>query len=432
MTKSTKQKSLRPENSFLIFRFVYISGMTFFQIAIPILFINEFNIAEYGKWVISLSVVTFVNFIDFGFLNSVINKALKANAQKEFDLSKQLLSNLVFMIFNACFIVLAIALVFHYFSKFSLYPQIEDYIYCLVAATCVQVVIRTVEGIFRANVSSEGFLILVISYLFESTLILFGLNHKFNFLGLALLLLGSRLFFCIYGLVRIKNFISFRSLFRMRISQNILFLRENLSAGLHFLFLPIGYMILFDGTNIILGIFISEEFVAAVSLLRIATGIFRQLTSAVLTSFYPSLSQVIFGGNLKELSRLHKKMGKLLLIFTSLLAFAFLISLDLIMSKFLSESSMVTKSVCIFFLFTVMIDIPWNFRASFLFASNSHIKLAKYFLLSSIVAILIVYPLASNLNLYGVGIAFCVQDLMLTRMAFKKSALILQGCREVT
>ena len=143
------------------------------------------------------------------------------------------------------------------------------------------------------------------------------------------------------------------------------------------------------------------------------------------------LSQAIFSGNLSELSRLHKKMGKLLTFSIFSLAFLFLISLELIFSKFLYKSPLISKPICIFFLFTVLLDIPWNFRATFLFVSNNHIKLGQYFLLSSVISILILYPLASRFGLYGVGIAFCVQDVMLTRYAFMKSALILQGSQEV-
>ena len=66
---------INSEYYYLGLRILQIATMAIFQIGIPFFFISEFGISGYGKWVISLSIVSFLGFFDFGLFNSVINDA---------------------------------------------------------------------------------------------------------------------------------------------------------------------------------------------------------------------------------------------------------------------------------------------------------------------------------------------------------------------
>ena len=82
------------EHYFLGLRILQIATMAIFQIGIPFFFISEFGISGYGKWVISLSIVSFLGFFDFGLFNSVINDAIAFRTLGKNESAKKLLETL--------------------------------------------------------------------------------------------------------------------------------------------------------------------------------------------------------------------------------------------------------------------------------------------------------------------------------------------------
>jgi hypothetical protein len=425
-TLKVNRYSAGPENSFFILRIVNIVAMFVFQIGTPTLIIAKFGISGYGIWVFSLSIVCILNLCDFGLFNSVVNDVIALRTQGGNQRAESLLKALWSFILLVGFLLILLVQVFDFFV--SLDANMDKLITTLAVAAILQIFIRLNEAISRAHLKVSGFAVLVVSYIFESFLLIIGIMYNLELGGLASLLIYSRILFVFFGFYINRHHVSIISLLEIKIHDMSYFLRNNIRKGIGFLALPIGYLLLFDISNIILGTLVSKEFVGELSLLRISTGIIRQFSSAVLASYSPVLSEAIFSMDWKILKKIQARMRLTLIVTISFICALLMISSNLIVDWYFQDAETLSVSIFVIYIFCTVIDIPWVYRATFLFSANLHEGIAIRFLLSSFLALVVVYFLGPLLGLIGVAIAFCVQDVVLTRYAFKKSSILLHSC----
>ena len=303
-------KSLKTEEKFLFLRAVHILFMTLFQIGIPILFVREFGLEGFGLWVIALSLSAFVNFCDFGMFNSVTNEAIKLKSLGlESDAKKILECLWKYTIIVALTLLLIILILGR--SLFTLSNSGGLFTYIAVGLV-LQVIIRLNEAISRAHINSTGFGVLVFSYIIESSLLVICIFMKTSIETLAISTILSRSFFILIGSILNRRWLSISKASHRSLRDIALFLQENLRKGLGFLAMPVGYLILFDASNLILGAIMSKEFVATLGLLRISSGVIRQFSSAVLTSYSPTLSSELSLGNKRRVFSIKSRMRNLL------------------------------------------------------------------------------------------------------------------------
>ena len=416
---------LDSEHYYLSLRILQIATMAIFQIGIPFFFISEFGISGYGQWVISVSIVSFLGFFDFGLFNSVINDAIAFRTLGKNESAKSLLETLSkFTVFMS--IVLTLVILF-LDAVLPFLRDADNLIMILALGAILQTVIRLNEAVSRAYLHASGFAVLVTSYIFESILLILAIHLQFQFVAIATLVVCSRFLFVGVGFFFNRNRVSLFKVIKLNVDEIFLFLQHNIGKGLAFFALPVGYIILFDFSNVILGSVISKEFVAELSLLRISTGIIRQFSSAILASYSPSLSQAIFSGDARVLMRLHQRMRLTLIVTISIISVLLLFSSNLIFSYYFKGATLLSIPIFLLFALSVILDIPWNYRSTLLFAANMHEGIAKRFLLSSVLAVVAIYFLGPLLGFLGVIISFSLQDVLLTRYAFKKSSIFLQS-----
>lgn len=418
-------RNLETEETYLVLRAIYILFMIFFQIAIPILFIREFGLSGYGEWIIALSVSTFLNLFDFGMFSSVTNEAIRLSSLGKAHEAKKILECLWKYTYILASALITVVLIL---DKTLLTLNNSGKLISYIAIGLVlQVIIRLNEAISRAHINPRGFGVLVFSYILESTLLIICIFTQTSIETLAISTLLSRLVFISIGSILNRQWLSIREATQRSLKEICIFLRSNLRKGLGFLAMPVGYLILFDVSNLILNALMSTEFVASLSLLRISTGVIRQLSSAILTSYSPSLSREIFSGNTHNLLSLKSQLRNRLIIGTVVLFSILALASDLIISEFFRNAPLVTPFIFVVFLTSVAIDVPWNYRSAFLFAANEHEGVAKRFLLSSLLAIISLFYLAPKFGLFGIIIAFCIQDILLTRYTFRSSSKLIQS-----
>ena len=406
------------ENKFLFFRTIQLAAIITFQVILPPLFIAKLGLTGYGEWLILVSFVAGFNFLDFGFFNSVVNKVIEIHSTNSLDNSHRLLEKMWKFVFLLAISVLATSATVWFF-EFKNHRN-SLLVLFLIIATIFQVIIRMNEAISRARLKANGFGILTFSYIVESVgsglVILSGLG----LLQISLLLVISRLIFAITGTLVNRNDFSIHYALRIRFIDVVTFFRHNVKKGVYFLGIPIGNLLLFDGSNIILGLLVSKNLVAEINLLRISTGVIRQVSSAVLSSYGPALSQAIFLADRNKFDLLRKKMKKTLFVSVSICSFGLMMGSQVLLKFFFAGSDAITLFIFMIFLISVLVDIPWNFRSTFLFAANEYIEISNRFLLTSILALISLVPLVNIFGIVGVAIAFSIQDVILTRFSRKK------------
>ena len=418
-------KNLKTEETYLVLRAVYILFMTFFQIGIPILFIREFGLEGYGEWIIALSLSTIVSLCDFGMFSSVTNEAIRLRSLgKELE-AKKTLECLWKYTFMVALTLITVVLIL---DKTLLTLINSGNLFSYIAIGLVlQVIIRLNEAISRAYINPRGFGVLVFSYILESILLVICIIVQTSIETLAISTLLSRLVFISVGSILNRQWLSFIKANQRSVKEIVDFLQLNLRKGLGFLAMPVGFLLLFDASNLILAVLMSKEFVASLSLLRISTGVIRQFSSAIITSYSPILSREIFSGNKLELLSLKSQIRNRLIFSTVILFSTLALASDLIISEYFKNAPLVTPFIFIVFLISVAIDVPWNYRSAFLFAANEHEGVAKRFLLSSLIGIISLFYLAPKFSLIGIVIAFCIQDILLTRYTFRRSSELIQS-----
>lgn len=418
-------RNLKTEEKFLFLRSIYILFMTLFQIGIPILFVREFGLEGYGLWVIALSFSAFVSLCDFGMFHSVCNEAIRLNSLGlESDAKKNLECLWKYTLILALTLILLTLILGS--SLFTL--SISGNLFTFIAVGLVlQVIIRLNEAISRAHVNPRGFGVLVFSYILESSLLVICIAMQTSIETLAVSTIISRLFFIQVGFILNRRWLSIRKASHRSFNEIATFLRLNLRKGFGFLAMPLGYLILFDASNLILGLIMSKEFVATLSLLRISTGVIRQFSSAVLTSYSPTLSSELFLGNRLKVLSLKSRMRTLLICSTLVLFTILTLCSDLIVSEYFKDAPLINSYIFIIFLISVAVDVPWNYRSIFLFAVNEHEGVAKRFILSSLIGTCSLFYLAPEFGFFGVVMSLCVQDIFLTRYTFLRSRELIES-----
>lgn len=197
---------LNSEHSFLILRLMQIASMTIFQLVFPVLFISGFGITSYGKWVITISIVSFLGFLDFGLFNSVINDAIAFRSVGQDESAKKLLYALAKFILYTSFALTVMIPIMVFVVPFHI--ESNTLIATLAFGVILQVLIRLNESISRAYLNASGFAVLVTSYIVESTLLALAVYSEFEFVKIATLLVCSRSMFVTVGFFLNRKYLS--------------------------------------------------------------------------------------------------------------------------------------------------------------------------------------------------------------------------------
>lgn len=406
-------------------RIVTFINQIVLQIATPAIFILKYDVGLFGFWLAANTYSSFLGLLDFGLFAVIPTSAISQTSK---NLSQQDKSHLFalrqYSTAVSMFGTILLCSILYFGNVFKIAFIHSNLVLCAILSSINVLLIlklRYFEASYRSINSAYGFTVLTFHSITTTITTITSLYFQTEIFHILLLHLGISLIFIFHYQFkgdaftldpeyRPKIYVVVRKFFRLAIAYQMF---------------SVGYLIMNQGINIVIQFVGDLDDVGKLGILRIAAGIFRQISGVFINSAVPQLSFLLKVEKFEE-SRIFFRKIKLLVYSINTIILLFIISAFIL---FLLENNLTIKGIppilFILFVTSAFFDIPWNIWSTVSFSANSHVELGLRFICSSLLTLLITFPAYIFLGLLGIPLALLVQDIVMTKPTIAQGRNIL-------
>jgi len=406
-------------------RFLALGNQIVLQLAVPALFIFRSDLNQYGTWLAVNSYSGFITFFDLGLFAVIPTSAMVESKSHLTGKDKSKLIAMRKFSMRISFFGIFSMLSILFFGRIFDVDLIKSNFFTYAILSAINVflilVLRYFEASFRCVNSVYGFAVLTCHAIATTISTIFILYYRGTILNILIINLLISVAFLLH--YRIKGdsfdanqtppFSAFKSL------QNFF------KIGIAYQLFPVGYMIINQGIVIVVQFVGNYEVLGQLGAIRVIAGVFRQISSIILTSSIPYLS-LLFKANKYDEARVRfGYMKKIIYLINSLILLVLIMSL---LSYFMQGNSTMNEIpilLLLLFILSAAFDVPWNVWLILPLSVNRHIHLGLRFLFSSLLTLVLTIPAYQFFGLAGIAITLLIQDLVMTRQSIRQGKQIL-------
>lgn len=217
--------------------------------------------------------------------------------------------------------------------------------------------------------------------------------------------------------IRIKHYYSKRY-FEYSISyKNIDFglLKDVFKASVSFMFFPLGYAVLIQGFTLVVNKYLGANSVVQFNTTRTMCNFLKTLTGTIQNSIWPEFSIAYGKKNYVYMHILLYKVVVYSLAIVLLVSLVLFLFGPLIYKLWLKGEVEFNYSLMLSFLIVLFFSVLWNTNGITLYSTNNHLMLSVYFLLLSILSLLVSIVLISQFKLLILSVySMLIVDLSLS------------------
>ena len=297
--------------------------------------IGYVNAELYGVWLTLASTMTWLSFADIGFTQGLKNKLTEAIAHEDWDKGKSLVSTTYFMMFlifiPLCIILELLVPLVNWTTLLNVNSQYSEEIvkvmYVLVAFTCLQMIVNVIVSViaaFQEVALSNSFYVLgnVLSlgiiYVLRVTIPPSLTALAFAISAMPILITITATFFLFFG--------RFKMVAPSLLYINRSYIKEIIGLGYKFFIINIQVLVLYQSTNVLIAYVSTPTNVTnyniAYKLLNCAMMVYTIITAPL----WPAYTDAYAKGDYEWMSKMWKKMKRILLLSIALCSLLVLFS----------------------------------------------------------------------------------------------------------
>lgn len=187
-----------------------------------------------------------------------------------------------------------------------------------------------------------------------------------------------------------------------------------------------GQALINQGLVTIIGVVGSAANAVVFSTIRTLCNVARQIIGSVNLSVFSEFSISIGKGDLVAAQRLHVHSAQANFVLTLIAVLGLKIAGSFILYYWTKGQVSAIEPFFSFYLMYLLFNSLWSGSWNMLIGSNQHKGLTRYFLLSNIGALILIYIGLKTFDLTIIPIVLCVSDIVFALFVFKSSAVVLQ------
>ena len=399
-------------------------------VSVPVL-LAAWGVARYGEWLVLSAVPTYLALSDLSFSSVAGNSMTMLVAQgKRADavaLGRRLWSIVTVMTGLAVLAAVAIAMVFGgAFGLGAAIPATESRV--VLVALFLQVAVGNQYGVLDAWYRAGG------RYPRGAALRQLGRLLEFGALMVAVLLgapPGAAAVALLVGGVAGfgTSFAVLRravpwSTFRLELPRLQTF-RELLAPGVAFMAFPLGIALSFQGMTIVVGAMLGAAGVAVFSTTRTVTRVVSQVLSAIGVSIWPELSHSVGANDLKRARGIMRRATQLSIVMSIAIVALLAVAGPSIIRWWTHGSVDPPPALLNLLLLGVSCNTAWSVLSIALAATNRHTRMAVAYLVGTVVALLVAFPLTTTFGVAGAAVALLVIDVAMVAYVLRAALRVI-------
>ncbi|WP_051437678.1 lipopolysaccharide biosynthesis protein [Eubacterium xylanophilum] len=401
--------------------------------------------SEYGVYSVASSIISFLAILDLGFNQTMIRYVAKAKAEKKEDEIDKL--NGMFLIFYSIIAVIAliagliITLFIEDIFQKGFTPHESETLTIIFRILLVNLVVSFPLATFSAVINAnEGFFFLkltnIISFILTYGGILLSLYLGNKSISMALITavvgVSLKIITAIYGTKKYK--------IRFRFSGFDKALLREIFIFSFFIFLNIVIDQLYASTDkFILGALCSSAIVTTYTVGVQFSSYFEQFSTSISGVFLPKITQLVTkDGDMKNVSELFIRIGRIQFIILSFLMSAFIIFGQNFISLWVGDKQLDAYRIALVVIIPAIIPLSQNLGISVLRAMNKHHFRSIIYFFLAIMNVALSIPMAIKFGGFGAAAATgistcCGQIIAMNWFYYKKIGINIPGYwKEVT
>lgn len=203
-------------------------------------------------------------------------------------------------------------------------------------------------------------------------------------------------------------------------------IKKLLAPGLGFVALPLGYALSVQGFTLLIGVLSGPLAVTMFATLRTLARASFPLQTALGGAAWPELSLAFGAGKISLARNIHRRIYQAGAGLSLLMGFCLYVLGPFVYSHWVRQAVPFNATCFHILLVVTFADSLWFTSSMVPISTNSHQQLAFSFLLFSLIAILIAWPLVATIGITGAAVALLLIDVCMIWLVLKTSLKQLQ------
>lgn len=388
-------------------------------LGLPI-YLNYWGAALYGEWLILSAIPFYLTLGDLGLASVAGNEMTMRMANNE-KLAVLKIYQSIWMFISCISIAAALCLgvmIWHLpiASTFGINLMTEIDAKIILYILVFYVLLSLQGGVLNAGFRSIG------SYaygttisnsirFFEWLLSIFFLMFESGPIIIALVMISVRFLGLLFTWILLRRKASWLALGSNNVCHNEI--RKLIKPAIAFMAFPLGLALSMQGTVLIIGIALNSTAVVVFTAYRTLSRILVQLVSMLNHALWPEISVAYGAGKNKSVAHLHTK-GAAISLWSGLFMSIILYLLGERFILFWSKNSFETNyAIFLLLLLCSFVNVLWQTSWVVLMATNLHQRIAKFFVIITILALIISWYAMQLWGLKGIGLIFLVMEIIM-------------------
>lgn len=394
------------------------------QLASVPLFLSTVGTHTYGEWLVVSALPSYLSLSDFGFAGAAATMATQELGRGRADKARNILASAWALVTVLMFIGMAgLLLLGLILFRSGAFPVVESSVYPVFMLLLVWVGLWMQLGYAEAALRASGYYPRGMAYLSTLRLIEFIAQAAalLAFRSLttgALALVAVRLVGTVWiHLVTRKLLPWFRISPRFASGTSI---RELIGPSLTYAGFPFGQAIQYQGIVLLVGAVLNPISVVTLATVRTMTNTLAQLTLTPLGGALPEITRSLSFGDLDRAWRIHKKVGVIVAVLTSVAAVVLILEGGSIVRLWTHGHVRASSFFVVLMVVTTIADIPWQISVNTLRAMNRHQLTGIGYLLGCLLSVALAGLLLKDLGLPAVPIGLFLLDVVVVPLSWQQ------------
>jgi len=202
--------------------------------------------------------------------------------------------------------------------------------------------------------------------------------------------------------------------------------RELLRPGMAFMAFPVCAALLTQGITLVTGFALGPLAVALFNPMRTLSRVPLQVTDAIKNSVWPELSAAFGRKDIALARRLHRGAFQASLLLATVLVITLWFIGPFLFHLWVHDRLVLAKGAFHLLLLVVFLNSLWSASSSVAMSINKHESLSLYYLVFSVIALVLAWSLAKPFGLVGITIGMLFADLGMSLVVLRISTQILE------
>ncbi|MCE4566488.1 MATE family efflux transporter [Maribellus sp. CM-23] len=405
----------------------------FNQIILVPFFLRYWGTDLYSDWLVISAFSTFLLMTDLG-LNTVISNQFSLEYSRgNISMCTKLLLNNIFFIISIGIIILSSIIISARFvdiSKFfDLHVLESDIALKIILALSLMVFLNMLNGslnaIYRArSLASRGVIFDNLTRLIEVMILFTGIVAKWNILFIVWIYVIPKFVLLFLKYADAQKFFKFKIKFYNNLDLSLL--KQFVKPSIFFMSFPVGNAIIIQGYTLLVNKFFGASDLVLFTTTRTMVNFIKTAMGSIATAVWPEFTLAFGKKDYSKVRKIHRLSVAISFTIAILISIFLIFFGEWIYTIWTNGAIVFDRKLMLAFILVLITNNFWYSSSVTLMATNNHLRLGLYYILTSILAIGIARSIVQFNSLIYLVLSLLIMDTILSIYTINASLKLTQ------